>query len=672
MHNSVPKKEVVDGAPKEEFVNDKNKSLAEMEELWRYLEKSVDEVIEVISIYRILPSIKPPTNITYPESFLRTTKYCYRKAMLVDLSKIFEKEDGEYKRKSLFTFIKFIKKNKESITANYMNCKKAFEQKYSNEIIAELQVLCDFNCIEQTTEQTEDTIKKIIAALPDNYTSLPDEVRDVIRKLKNERNNEVHSGEDDNTPLEDNEIQKCLEYLCEFYVNFKRLRLACYAKSFLEWCVYQAQQSHDESCRAKLFSEFFKARDYAVKRQRWCVERKRYAEREPSPGIYNGYTFQTGFKIATKELSRSAAACFLKEAMPFVINDEKRNETLRQFFSGFFRGVVLENGIEFLDSIFDDSWDIEYRKFLMYSVDRCKDYWDWLERKGFSEWYWTKIKNIYPETDSEYEIAIQRLSEFKNYGAMLELIYCQCIHRRGDVVKTDDVIKVLDWIFHNDVKWQQQQEEIQILFKVLYKREDVSEEKLLRLEEKYIDCFDFNELKPMATYRKLSADPEFFIEIVKKSSGPKLCFGLKKIFPFNEGDELKKWMKSMSILLKNMTDKKLNDLVVLKIGSILANAPEDATDKIWPTKYVREVIEKFEELNNDSFRHGMRMSKFNSVGCRFVDDADPGGEWRQWSAEFRKDAEKIRFEYPKTAAILEFIAEDYERFGREILEDYSK
>jgi hypothetical protein len=99
-------------------------------------------------------------------------------------------------------------------------------------------------------------LKKIIAALPDSYTGLPDEVKKNIHKLKSERNKEVHSGEDDNTPLEDNEIQKCLEYLRKFYVNFKRIRLACYAKSFMEWLVYQAQQSYDESYRAALYSAF--------------------------------------------------------------------------------------------------------------------------------------------------------------------------------------------------------------------------------------------------------------------------------------------------------------------------------------------------------------------------------------------------------------------------------
>jgi hypothetical protein len=158
MHSNILPKKVADEASKEEFVNDKNKSVAEMEELWHYLEESVNVIIRVISGYHILTSIGPPTNTTYHD--LHIMKYCFRKTMLIDLSKVFEKEDKKYKRKSLFALVKFINKNEESIIVNYMNRKKAFEQKYSDEIIAELQVLCNFNRVEQTTEQTEDAVKK--------------------------------------------------------------------------------------------------------------------------------------------------------------------------------------------------------------------------------------------------------------------------------------------------------------------------------------------------------------------------------------------------------------------------------------------------------------------------------------------------------------------------------
>jgi hypothetical protein len=110
-------------------------------------------------------------------------------------------------------------------------------------------------------------------------------------------------------------------------------------------------------------------------------------------------------------------------------------------------------------------------------------------------------------------------------------------------------------------------------------------------------------------------------------------------------------------------DSDLAKIGMRKIGNILGNAPKDPTDNIWPTKYVRDILEKLyynKLVNNDDLVDGIFNSRFNSIGFKSIDRTNPGKDWIEWAAELRNNANSFCFKYPITASILEKLAKTYD------------
>lgn len=130
----------------------------------------------------------------------------------------------------------------------------------------------------------------------------------------------------------------------------------------------------------------------------------------------------------------------------------------------------------------------------------------------------------------------------------------------------------------------------------------------------------------------------------------------------NEQDA-KAWLKDVVPLLKksNLESKGCEE-----IGRMLASAPDDPEDGIWPVKYVREFIEESDERLLGMLERGLKIGKFNSIGIRLIDPKDPGRLYSSRAAKFSSDAEKIRIQYPKTAGVLDRIAEHYEEHARHV------
>jgi hypothetical protein len=96
-----------------------------------------------------------------------------------------------------------------------------------------------------------------------------------------------------------------------------------------------------------------------------------------------------------------------------------------------------------------------------------------------------------------------------------------------------------------------------------------------------------------------------------------------------------------------------------QIGEILSFAPR-SPDGSWPCLEVRDVLE---EIQSPEMERGLYTGKYNqpAVFCRAE-----GGE-QEWdrAGEFRKLAEKVRNGWPRTAGILDRLAETYEGEARE-------
>ena len=94
-----------------------------------------------------------------------------------------------------------------------------------------------------------------------------------------------------------------------------------------------------------------------------------------------------------------------------------------------------------------------------------------------------------------------------------------------------------------------------------------------------------------------------------------------------------------------------------QIGQFLSKAPSEK-DGLWPCRSVCEVLET---IASQEIAAGFEMGVYNARGVvsRSLDEG--GAQERALSAKYRAWAERLSFDYPYVASILERIAEDYDR-----------
>jgi hypothetical protein len=206
------------------------------------------------------------------------------------------------------------------------------------------------------------------------------------------------------------------------------------------------------------------------------------------------------------------------------------------------------------------------------------------------------------------------------------------------------------------------------------------EERLALLEWKLLPGLGYGAPAPTLE-RRLAADPEFFVFIL--SIAFKRADGAEEERPAPEaarnafhvlqewrivpgsttrGGEvdaatLNQWIERAMALLA-AADRV--DIGAQYIGHVFAHAKTDE-DGTWPTLPVRNAIER---LGNDHVQRGFRNQIFNSRGVTSRGLTDGGQQERDLAAKFRRWEELIRDRWPRTAAVLRSLADDYEAQGR--------
>ena len=79
-------------------------------------------------------------------------------------------------------------------------------------------------------------------------------------------------------------------------------------------------------------------------------------------------------------------------------------------------------------------------------------------------------------------------------------------------------------------------------------------------------------------------------------------------------------------------------------------------DGIWPHEAVRDIIERFESLDVE---RGLEIGKFNQRGVTMRSINEGGEQKRKIALEYEQQAEKLKFEFPRTAGMLFRIGDSY-------------
>jgi SNF2 family DNA or RNA helicase len=122
-------------------------------------------------------------------------------------------------------------------------------------------------------------------------------------------------------------------------------------------------------------------------------------------------------------------------------------------------------------------------------------------------------------------------------------------------------------------------------------------------------------------------------------------------------DQLRGWISEVRVLAKEADREVITDQ---QIGQILAYAPTDSDDGAWPSRKIRDLIE---ELGADEVETGIAISRFNQRGAFSKELYDGGGQESGIAKQYRDWAATARH-WPRTKALLERIAEDWDRQAR--------
>lgn len=93
-----------------------------------------------------------------------------------------------------------------------------------------------------------------------------------------------------------------------------------------------------------------------------------------------------------------------------------------------------------------------------------------------------------------------------------------------------------------------------------------------------------------------------------------------------------------------------------EIGNVLSRCPE-GRDGIWPAEEVRDLLEK---LKNPEIESGLSRGRYNQRGGSVRGAYDGGVHERALAQQYATDANELELMWPRTAAILRYMARSYE------------
>jgi len=212
----------------------------------------------------------------------------------------------------------------------------------------------------------------------------------------------------------------------------------------------------------------------------------------------------------------------------------------------------------------------------------------------------------------------------------------------------------------------------------------IPETRLVRLEFTLVPLLGLgNEQRAKALYSAVTSQPQVFVDILclvykpESQDGPtessdrvrtaartacsvlRACRTLPGTQPDGSIDEeaLVRFIDAARTLCKVADRLTMCDQT---LGQILAHACVDQSDGVWPSRSVRDVLDRPELAQ---VRRGFILGAQNKRGVTVRAPDEGGGQERKLADEYKTWAEKLRSSHPFLAAALDDIAESYEQDG---------
>jgi hypothetical protein len=156
------------------------------------------------------------------------------------------------------------------------------------------------------------------------------------------------------------------------------------------------------------------------------------------------------------------------------------------------------------------------------------------------------------------------------------------------------------------------------------------------------------------------ADCTTELEKARAEAGFRLLRGMHVLPGRNENGEidesrLLRWIK---VARQRASKEDRAVMTDRTIGGVLAHAEEDPQDQVWPHRGVRHVID---ELAAPEIERGIRLERVNMRGVYSKAVCEGGGQERELEAQYRGWAAALRSQWPRTARLMDEIAEEWRR-----------
>jgi len=421
-----------------------------------------------------------------------------------------------------------------------------------------------------------------------------------------------------------------------------------------------------------------------------------------------GSPYAVGLCASEIELSQSDEDSLLRDCLGASIEDKEQLRFL-QMGQGFIRGRYQRDGIGWVENIIlQDSIEWGDNKYVNLALGLPADQqtWDLMKEWGdnIPQVYWKNIAVhcISPYEDST-EYAITQLFEAVRPYAALNLVSFSIRSSKSKKDKTtlpkELIIKLLeeapkhDPRKEKDVAFNSLSYDISELLDILEDK-GVEKSKLVQLEWTWMPALEYSKRGLKSLQQALNEDPKTFIELLKilyrgKNEAPqdhseqekgtasqafrllskwKVVPGLEDVQAEKESDgdiQFPKGQVKQEKLFAWVNEaRKLAgecdrlDICDIQIGNVLAYSPSDQNG-YWPCEVVRNLIE---EIDSGELEHGIEVGVYNKRGAYFR--AKGGTQERGLAAKFRQYAQQVCSIWPRTAAMLNHIADCYEREAR--------
>ena len=318
--------------------------------------------------------------------------------------------------------------------------------------------------------------------------------------------------------------------------------------------------------------------------------------------------------------------------------------------------------------------------------------WEAIARFGseIDDKYWSQIGSLLIDNDA----SAVRYAVEKFLGAKRSLAAIPLVGRHKKSLSSEVVIRVLTQVAREP--WPKSSDTndatmfifwIETLLEHLDDADDVSETEIARLEWQYLAVLEHSRRPPVTLHAVMAASPEFFVKVLSAVYGPSAEEGdgqSKDVDAVRERSVagqafnlLRSWHKVPGLrkdgsidssLLEDWTrqvrrlcaDGGIGPIGDEHIGKVLASSPAEA-DGVWPQKPVRELIET---SRSREMELGILIGIQNNRGVTRRGLLDGGVQERSIAKLYRDWAKATQMEWPRTSALLEQIALNFEEHGR--------